>query len=170
MKWFNWTTKVMNHAQEFAQSLWAFLGHGDGEKWYAACPHRPQGSVTQPQRKWLERSAKVCIQFSAAGIHLREVCSSTRKVVKLFTMMVVAVLLTWNGFSWRSQGYDQADWVKKKKTTHSMQHGPLSARGELQSHPLAGQAQACGHPTQVDGPGARWHLSWPLADTTAQKT
>ena len=50
-----------------------------------------------------------------------------------------------------------------------MQHGPLSARGELQSHPLAGQAQACGHPTQVDGPGARWHLSWPLADTTAHK-
>ena len=42
---------------------------------------------------------------------------------------------------------------KQKKTTHSMQHGPLSARGELQSHPLAGQAQACGHPTQVDGPG-----------------
>ena len=41
---------------------------------------------------------------------------------------------------------------KEKKTTHSMQHGPLSARGELQSHPLAGQAQACGHPTQVDGP------------------
>ena len=34
-----------------------------------------------------------------------------------------------------------------------MQHGPLSARGELQSHPLAGQAQACGRPTQVDGPG-----------------
>ena len=34
-----------------------------------------------------------------------------------------------------------------------MQHRPLSARGELQSHPLAGQAQACGHPTQVDGPG-----------------
>ena len=56
-----------------------------------------------------------------------------------------------------------------RKTTHSMQHGPLSAHGELQSHPLAGQAQACGHTTQVDGPGARWHLSWPLADTTAQK-
>ena len=34
-----------------------------------------------------------------------------------------------------------------------MQHGPLSARGELQSHPLAGQAQACGRATQVDGPG-----------------
>ena len=42
---------------------------------------------------------------------------------------------------------------QKKKTTHSMQHGPLSARGELLSHPLAGQAQACGHPTQVDRPG-----------------
>ena len=50
-----------------------------------------------------------------------------------------------------------------------MQHGPLSARGELQSHPLAGQAQACGRPTQVEGPGGRWHLSWPLAGTTAQK-
>ena len=41
---------------------------------------------------------------------------------------------------------------KQKKTTLSMQHGPLSARGELQSHPLAGKAQACGRPTQVDGP------------------
>ena len=41
---------------------------------------------------------------------------------------------------------------KKKKTTHSMQHGIVSARGELQSHPLAGQAQACGRSTQVDGP------------------
>ena len=43
--------------------------------------------------------------------------------------------------------------LSKQKNTHSMQHGPLSARGELQSHPLAGQAQACGRPTQVDGPG-----------------
>ena len=47
-----------------------------------------------------------------------------------------------------------------------MQHGPLSARGELQSHPLAGQAQACGHPTQVDGPGpdgtCRGHWLIPL--------
>ena len=34
-----------------------------------------------------------------------------------------------------------------------MQHGPLSARGEPQSHPLAGQAQACGRSTQVDRPG-----------------
>ena len=36
-------TMVMNHAQEFTQSLWAFLGPGDGEKWYAACLHQPQG-------------------------------------------------------------------------------------------------------------------------------
>ena len=43
--------------------------------------------------------------------------------------------------------------LSKQKHTHSLQHGPLSARGELQSHPLAGQAQACGRPTQVDGPG-----------------
>ena len=42
---------------------------------------------------------------------------------------------------------------KKKKTTNSMQQKPLSARGELQSHPLDGQAQACGQTTQVDGPG-----------------
>ena len=57
----------------------------------------------------------------------------------------------------------------KKNYPSTSQYGPLSARGELQSHPLAGQAQACGHLTQVDGPGARWHLSWPLADTTAKK-
>ena len=48
-----------------------------------------------------------------------------------------------------------------------MQHGLLSARGELQSHPLAGQAQACGRPTQVDGPGGpdgtcRGHCLIPL--------
>ena len=51
-----------------------------------------------------------------------------------------------------------------------MQHRPLSARGELRSHPLAGQAQACGRLTKGGwAGGARWHLSWPLADTTAQK-
>ena len=50
---------------------------------------------------------------------------------------------------------------QKKKNIHSTQHGPLSARGELQSHPLAGQAQACGHPTQVDG------LEGPMAPVVA---
>ena len=58
---------------------------------------------------------------------------------------------------------------EKKNYPFTLLHGPLSARGERQSHPLAGQAQACGRPTQVEGPGARWHLTWPLADTTAQK-
>ena len=43
--------------------------------------------------------------------------------------------------------------TEKKNLPTSSRYGPLSARVERQSHPLAGQAQACGHPTQVDGPG-----------------
>ena len=47
-----------------------------------------------------------------------------------------------------------------------MQHGPLSARGELQSHPLAGQAQACGRPHRWKGLGpdgtCRGHWLIPL--------
>ena len=35
---------------------------------------------------------------------------------------------------------------KKKNLPTSSQYGPLSARVERQSHPLAGQAQACGRP------------------------
>ena len=42
---------------------------------------------------------------------------------------------------------------EKKNYPFTLLHGPLSARGELQSHPLAGQAQACGRTTQVEGPG-----------------
>ena len=42
---------------------------------------------------------------------------------------------------------------EKKNYPFTLLHGPLSARGERQSHPLAGQAQACGRPTQVEGPG-----------------
>ena len=50
-----------------------------------------------------------------------------------------------------------------KKTAHYLQHGHLSARRELQSHPLAGQAQACGRLTKRRmGRRARRHLSWPL--------
>ena len=47
-----------------------------------------------------------------------------------------------------------------------MQHGPQSARGELQSHPLAGQAQACGRPHRWKGLGpdgtCRGHWLIPL--------
>ena len=50
-----------------------------------------------------------------------------------------------------------------------MQHGPLSARGELQSHPLLDKLRPAGTPHRWMSRGARWHLSWPLADTTAQK-
>ena len=39
--------------------------------------------------------------------------------------------------------HDEAGSALQKKTAHFLQHGPLSARRELQSHPLAGQAQAC---------------------------
>ena len=44
-----------------------------------------------------------------------------------------------------------------------MQHGPLSARGELQSHPLAGQAQACGRLTEggwAGGPDGTYRDHW----------
>ena len=41
---------------------------------------------------------------------------------------------------------DQHFFVKKCMITS--QHGPLSAHRELQSHPLAGQAQACGRLTK----------------------
>ena len=59
--------------------------------------------------------------------------------------------MEWNGISWRSQGYDQADWVKKKPFNAAWT-SECSKRA-LRSHPLAGQAQACGSSTQVDGPG-----------------
>ena len=52
-----------------------------------------------------------------------------------------------NGISRKSQ--DEAGRVlRKKNCLLTLQHGPLSARRELQSHPLAGQAQACGRLTK----------------------
>ena len=69
--------------------------------------------------------------------------------------------------SGRSQGYGQAIRLSKKNYPFTSQQGPLSARGKLQSHPLAGQAQACGRlHTGGRARGTRWHLSWPLAVTT----
>ena len=50
-----------------------------------------------------------------------------------------------------------------KKTAHYLQHGPLSARTELQSHPLAGQAQACGRLTKggwAGGPEGTYRDHW----------
>ena len=38
-----------------------------------------------------------------------------------------------------------------KTTGHSLWHELLSARSELHSHPLAEQAQACGHLTKSEG-------------------
>ena len=43
--------------------------------------------------------------------------------------------------------------LKKKNCLLTLQHGPLSARRELQSHPLAGQAQACGRLTKGGSAG-----------------
>ena len=65
------------------------------------------------------------------------------------------MMMEWNGFSWRSQGYERSSRLSEEKKNYpfTLLHGPLSARGERQSHPLAGQAQACGRPTQVEGPG-----------------
>ena len=72
----------------------------------------------------------------------------------MLNVMLVWMLMEWNGFSWRSQGYERSGRLSEKRNyPFTVQHGPLSARGERQSHPLAGQAQACGHPTQVEGPG-----------------
>ena len=56
-----------------------------------------------------------------------------------------------NGLSWRSLGHSQDHTLKKKNPTTS-QHGPLSARTEQQSHPRAGQAQACGIRRMDRGP------------------
>ena len=44
--------------------------------------------------------------------------------------------------------HDETGSALQKKNCQQLQHGPLSARRELQSHPLAGQAQA----QNADGP------------------
>ena len=51
----------------------------------------------------------------------------------------------------------------KKKTAQQLRHGPLSARRELQSHPLAGQAQARGRLTKggwARGPDGTYRDHW----------
>ena len=69
-----------------------------------------------------------------------------------------------NGISRRSQVMmRQAQHYHKKKTAQQLQHGPLSARRELQSHPLAGQAQACGRLTKggwAGGPDGTYRDPW----------
>ena len=55
--------------------------------------------------------------------------------------------------------------LKKKNCLITLQHGPLSARGELQSHPLAVQAQACGSFTKggwAGGPDGTYRDHWCL--------
>ena len=49
-----------------------------------------------------------------------------------------------------SQCHDEANSSTQYRPT--LWHRPLSARGELQWHPLAGQAQACGRLTKAEGP------------------
>ena len=56
----------------------------------------------------------------------------------------------WNGISRESQYHDVANSARNCKPT--LWRRALSARGEPQSHPLAGQAQACGRLTQAEGP------------------
>ena len=54
-----------------------------------------------------------------------------------------------NGISRRSQVMmRQAPHRKRKNFLLTLQHGPLSTRRELQSHPLARQAQDCGRLTR----------------------
>ena len=79
--------------------------------------------------------------------------------------------MEWNGISRRSQNHEEANSAKENKNEElTCNFKPLSARGEPQSHPLAGRAQACGRLPGWKGWRARWHLSWPLTVTTAQKT
>ena len=66
-----------------------------------------------------------------------------------------------NGFSWRSLSHNQELILKKHYPTTS-QYGPLSARSELQSHPLAGQTHACGRLTRRMDRGPDGHLLRPL--------
>ena len=59
--------------------------------------------------------------------------------------------------------HDEAISALKKNCLITLQHEPLSARGELQSHPLAGQAQACGRLTKggwAGGPDGTYRDHW----------
>ena len=59
--------------------------------------------------------------------------------------------------------HDEAISALKKNCLITLQHGPLSARGELQSHPLAGHAQACGRLTKggwAAGPDGTYRDHW----------
>ena len=47
-----------------------------------------------------------------------------------------------------------------KTTGQSLWHVLLSARSELHSHPLAGQAQACGRLTKAEGPDGTYRDHW----------
>ena len=72
--------------------------------------------------------------------------------------------MEWNGISWRSLGSQSGttDYGKKNLPTSS-RYGPLSARVERQSHPLAGQAQACGRPHRwmdTKGPDSTCRGRW----------
>ena len=76
-------------------------------------------------------------------------------MVMMVTMMVKVLMMTvimkWNGISRESQHHDEANSARNCKPT--LRHGPLSARGELQSHLLTGQAQACWRLTRRKGRG-----------------
>ena len=91
--------------------------------------------------------------------------------------------MAWHGMAWHGMARHGMEWngmdshgglkvtirqTEKKNYPFTLQHGPLIARGELQSHPLAGPSSGLRAPhTGGRARGPRWHLSWPLADTTA---
>ena len=56
----------------------------------------------------------------------------------------------WSGISRESKYHDEANSSRNCRPT--LWHRPLSARGDLQSHPLVGPAQAFGRLTQAEGP------------------
>ena len=74
---------------------------------------------------------------------LRSFCFVRIRLDPLGSQVLHLDCMEWNGISWRSLSHNQEFTLKKNYTTTS-QYGPLSARNEPQSHPLAGQAQACG--------------------------
>ena len=58
---------------------------------------------------------------------------------------------------------DDGNGISRRSQAQQLQHGPLSARRELQSHPLAGQAQACGRLTKsgrAGGPDGTFRDHW----------
>ena len=89
----------------------------------------------------------VCVQDELLRHQMRYVI----RIVSISAMTKNSTMKTqeWNGISRESQYHDEAN--SARNCTPTLLHGPLNARGELQSHPLAGEAHARGPLTQAEG-------------------